>query len=355
MYEDRATTNKLALYFFIGLLSMFYAEIFSGASVLWFIDPWSLLVTFPLYLSHTLFFLNIALRFKRFSFSSLYLLGILFGLYETWITKVAWSGYLGTGSEYITLGGFAIIEFLIVSFFWHPIMSFIAPILTFEILCIHAHPNERELSTFIFPSHLTLLRKSTSSKILIYLIILTSSGLLAFNSGLNIIIAGATCGGTIVIILATYQFLKKKNTNFSIYNYRLSKRGFSIVIGHLIFLYLFLGLTLRPNAWPEMIIIILTILIYFGIIFLLYLDLPLESRVGEDISSEGSIFSYNDIIRAYLGFLCLTIIFCLSSAIAFIFVFLTLFLYTFLAIIFLILTIVRIFKKRRYVLLNRPK
>ncbi|MEQ9715513.1 MAG: hypothetical protein ACTSSP_02970 [Candidatus Asgardarchaeia archaeon] len=79
----------------IGALSMFFAEVSSGASVLWFIDTWGIFVTFPLYWSHTLFFFNIALRCRKLDFTSLYLLGTLFGLYESWITKVIWAGYFG--------------------------------------------------------------------------------------------------------------------------------------------------------------------------------------------------------------------------------------------------------------------
>jgi len=77
----------------LGILSMFFAEVFSGASHIWFLDFWGLFITMPLYLSHTLFFLNLALRTKRTSLNQLYFFGMLFGLYEALITKVLWAGY----------------------------------------------------------------------------------------------------------------------------------------------------------------------------------------------------------------------------------------------------------------------
>ena len=45
-----------------GTLSVFFAEVLSGASNLWFIDAWGLLIVLPLYLSHALFFLNLAIK-----------------------------------------------------------------------------------------------------------------------------------------------------------------------------------------------------------------------------------------------------------------------------------------------------
>jgi hypothetical protein len=43
-----------------GMLSMLFAGIFSGSSVLWFLQAGAYLLTFPLYLSHLLLFLNLA-------------------------------------------------------------------------------------------------------------------------------------------------------------------------------------------------------------------------------------------------------------------------------------------------------
>jgi hypothetical protein len=115
------TTSKTRLISFllIGTLSMFFAEIFSGASAtrLWFIDPWSLIVTWPLYFAHTLFFLNLAFRTKRTSMHQLYLWGMLFALYESWITKVLWAGYIGQDPILGTIGGIAILEFSTLVFF----------------------------------------------------------------------------------------------------------------------------------------------------------------------------------------------------------------------------------------------
>jgi hypothetical protein len=117
-----------------GMLSMLCAEVFSGASVLWIVQPWGWLVTFPLYFAHLIFFFNLALYFRRTSLPALYFWGVLFALYESWITKVAWAGYMNQVAQTQTLFGFAPGEFLIIILFWHPVMSFIVPLLLFETL-----------------------------------------------------------------------------------------------------------------------------------------------------------------------------------------------------------------------------
>lgn len=127
--------HKISPILLIGTLSMFFAEVFSGASQTWFINGWGILVTFPLDLVHLLFFLAIAMRTKRTSLSQLYLFGVMFALYEAWITKVLWAGYMDTeGPSLGTSLGLGVAEFPVLVLFWHPIMSFIVPILVFEIL-----------------------------------------------------------------------------------------------------------------------------------------------------------------------------------------------------------------------------
>jgi len=82
----------------VGLIVLICAEVFSGASLgigLW--NPWTLVVTYWLYFAHFFCFTTLAIHTGRTSFWALYLWGILFGLYESWITKVIWYGYGGDG------------------------------------------------------------------------------------------------------------------------------------------------------------------------------------------------------------------------------------------------------------------
>jgi len=121
--------KKLWSILLLGALSMLFAEVFSGASTLWFLDAWGLLLTYPLYLAHAIFLLNVAFLWKKTSPRQLYFFGMLFGLYEALITKVLWFGYPNsTGPMVSYVFGIAWGEFLTLVLFYHPIMSFVVPI-----------------------------------------------------------------------------------------------------------------------------------------------------------------------------------------------------------------------------------
>ena len=125
----------LKVLLFIGILSVFYAEVNSGSSPTWFANPWGIVIVFSLYLGHLLFYVNIAIRTERVSLSQLYLLGCLVGLYEGPITKVLWHGYPSQTASLFFLG-FAVTEFIMLVFFWHPIFSFMLPVIIYELLSL---------------------------------------------------------------------------------------------------------------------------------------------------------------------------------------------------------------------------
>jgi hypothetical protein len=145
----------------LGVLSMLFAEVFSGASTLWFLDPWGLLVTLPLYLGHAIFFFNVAFLWKKTSPRQLYFFGMMFGLYEALITKVLWYGYPGsTGPMVGSFFGVAWGEFLTLVLFWHPVMSFVVPVFVYELL-----------SGDILPGHERFLQKDWKTLLLVMILI----------------------------------------------------------------------------------------------------------------------------------------------------------------------------------------
>ena len=163
---------------------MFFAEVFSGASTLWFISVWGLLVTFPLYLGHTLFLFNLAIRTGRTSLRQLYFFGMLFGLYEALITKVLWYGYPDSAGAMVGYFiGVAWGEFLTLVLFWHPVMSFILPILMYELL-----------SRDHIPGHEWLIKKSRGT--LLGVIVLILMGAVLQSNGSKIQCSGLSrvCG-----------------------------------------------------------------------------------------------------------------------------------------------------------------
>ncbi len=111
-------------------------EVFAGSIMplgLW--HPWTLLVTYWLYFAHFFLFTTLAIRTGRTSLSSLYLWGVLFGLYESWITKVVWAGYGGDGDFVLGKIGWYGYSEISMAFMFHPVMAFILPLAITCLLC----------------------------------------------------------------------------------------------------------------------------------------------------------------------------------------------------------------------------
>lgn len=114
------------------------AEIASGSALrTGLLDPFHWLFTFWLYVAHFFLLSTVAVRSSRTSLPALYLFGVLFGLYEAWITKVVWAGYGGDGRYAMGhLGAFGYAESAMPLLF-HPVMSFLVPL----ALACHAWPS----------------------------------------------------------------------------------------------------------------------------------------------------------------------------------------------------------------------
>lgn len=268
--------EQLVYFLLIGCLSMLYAELFSGASRLWFLDPWSLLVTFPLYTIHILFFVNLALRTHKTSVIHLYLWGVLFGMYESWITQVLWVGYNAEGPIFGTLAGIGVGEFLALVFFWHPVLAFILPILVFESLAF----SSSNLISRIIPSHIPFLMKTAfNKKILFSLYVIGSMGM-ALNYQGNIFLALAVLSGTYIILYVLY-WIADKTSSFSVYSLQVGNFKMVIMTIYLIGLYsiMFVILGVFGGRIPGYTPVITTIILYFICAWIIISSKPSEESV----------------------------------------------------------------------------
>ena len=159
-----------------GFLALISAEGFSGASVVTgFWTPWTLLVTYWLYFAHFFFFTTLAARTGRTSLAALYLWGVLYGLYESWITKVVWYGFDGNGKLAMGhLGPFGFSELSMV-FLFHPVMSFLLPL---AVACLLS-PGLRRL----FPDLVWIFGDTRGAAAARLYIIFSCVATLAINSG----------------------------------------------------------------------------------------------------------------------------------------------------------------------------
>ena len=239
----------------IGIIVIICAEVFSGASLhagLW--HPWTLLVTYWLYFAHFFFFTTLAIRTGRTSLSSLYLWGILYGLYEAWITKVIWHGYDGDGRFIMGhIGPFGLSEMSMV-FLYHPVMSFILPIAIACLLC----PSLRS----VFPDLVFFTAKSRGARWLQCYLIFSLAPVMAMNSGGPINLAA----NLVFVIFLLFVFLRIAKPCLVSADARpiiaFGKWGF---IGLCFYLALLYGVTyfkLRPEGLPSAGVQLFTILFY---------------------------------------------------------------------------------------------
>ena len=129
---------RLVFCLLLGALSTLCAEVTIGASPLVFFDAWGLAVVFPLYTLHILVLAPLVLRRPGgTSFPALYLAGVLFGLYEAYITKVLWNPPWDMAA--LRIGDVAVTTTLMIACFWHPFMAFITPLLLAERTAHRVH------------------------------------------------------------------------------------------------------------------------------------------------------------------------------------------------------------------------
>jgi hypothetical protein len=281
--EQRPKSNSISVIILFGLLSVICAEVFSGSAPLWMYDLWGLLVVLPLYWGHGLILWNIALRYRKTSLTHLYLLGIIYGLYESWMTKVIWEGYMeASGPQFGQFLGFAIGEFMIIALFWHAIFSFIVPLMIFHIL------------GNLGPSYSITKARS----FLFVLIILVASMFIPSGLSFDLYSTLLAYGTNVLLLFAAFFFTRGLNPDgFSLESLRLGKRGFAITISYTAFLYVFLLLVLFPERIAPLFTLLLTIGFYILVIALFYFS-P-EHEFPEESIQKG--FSTRHIFYGIMG------------------------------------------------------
>ena len=291
--------KKLASILLFGVLSMFFAEVCSGASTLWFVNFWGLFVTMPLYLGHALFFFNCAVRFKRTSVRQLYFFGMMFGLYEALITKVLWFGYPGsTASMFGTIGGVAWGEFLSVVLFWHPVMSFLVPIFVYELL-----------SRDILPGHEKILQKNWRTILGVVLLVVIAANLQNNGASYNLLVSFGSVAGALLIIFILNWLTKTK----TLQSLTLGNTGMILLSVYLIILYASTTILILPERLPQTILPYLLILLWYLVVLgLLWIDSPTNKLTAK----KKNLFSTRDLFVFAILLAVVTVVFALFSQIS---------------------------------------
>jgi hypothetical protein len=305
--EETKGSNLLALTLF-GFLSMIFAEVFSGSSPLWFLSIWGWIVTLPLYWAHAVLLLNLAIRYQRSSLTPLYLWGVIFGLYESWITKVLWAGYIGETPQFGTFLGFAIGEFMVIGLFWHAVFSFIVPIFVFEIIVYSINSD----SSSILSSHIPALLHRRRNSIILYAVMFIGSLFITMGLTHDLLSVSIAILGNGLFILTLIHFTRKRQS-VSIKSLILGRKGMSIIIVYLLGLYAITFVFLLPERIATLETMLLTLSFYLVVINLIVLS-PKDKIYNEPI--QGRVLEFGQLKRAFFVFAFLAVIWVLLGEIS---------------------------------------
>ena len=127
-YSNNSSIPKYVRYYFwfmLTILSIFFAEVISASTPYAFLKFSDFIALSLIYGLHILVLGGIVYAYGEPSFKTLYPAGVLFGLYEAYITKVLFHPWWHAA---LNIGGISVFEVLTIAMFWHPLMSFMVPL-----------------------------------------------------------------------------------------------------------------------------------------------------------------------------------------------------------------------------------
>jgi hypothetical protein len=238
--------TRVLFWVLIGVFSVILAEVVSFSSPFAFVDAWGLLAVFPLYALHSLVLAFIVFKSRRVTLSILFLAGMIFGLYEAYITKVLWSPTWGNPEP--MLGGVAVVQTAVLVLFWHPWMAFIFPLMAAERILTG--------SSEVFSALPARVRGIIHSKRGRIVFICSAAIFCAIYQGVNASSPGLAMLSDLQAGLVFWVGLGlwRRTTRGQTYSLRQllpSGKSIFVLAGLLIFTYLWQGILIRPEAIPR--------------------------------------------------------------------------------------------------------
>jgi len=234
---------------------------------------WSLVVTIPLYGLHTLVLAWIVYRFSKPRLYTLFFAGVIFALYEAYITKVLWVGW---GSETIWyIGGVAVVETAVLLLFWHPFMAFIVPLFASESILTRS----REVLSGL-PGPLRSLfsdRKRTYGTLMLFALLWGMN-----QAGVSPSPLHAIASELLAIVVFTpllYAYRRKGLHQYDIRQLLPTRRELLVLLGWLLLIYVVLGLGVKPETLLKLLPQAIVWLLYAFFLLMLYLSLKKSRRV----------------------------------------------------------------------------
>ena len=260
--EGPSRRQRYLFWIILCCLSAFFAEVISGSYPYTFVLPWGLIVVIPLYGLHTLILAFVVFKVGRPRFSTLYIAGCIFGMYEAYVTKVIWNPPWETVAEPTTrVAGIAVVELGVISFCWHPFMAFIVPLAAAMLLTTSSGMMEampRTLEGWLRHKQWT------------FLIFLAVWAGLVMGSQVHPLTAGlANIISLVVLFILGYYFLKETGGRYSMEQLLPDGKEVRWLLGALLVYFAISGPLLNPEGLPGFGPQLLIVLIYAGLFLLL--------------------------------------------------------------------------------------
>jgi hypothetical protein len=259
-------------WFIAGMLSVVCVEVPAGSTMFPFWTIWGVLVVWPLYLLHSVFLAGVIFRLGKPGFWPLYSAGILYGMYEAYITKVVWVSFRPEG-PFFSIGGIALFETIICVLFLHPLLAFVVPLLFTEMLLTN--------STEVFHGLPRWSRESIRAHPSAWLgSLMAMFGLMQFvNSAsvLNSLLSGV--GNGVVIGLVVLWWRRSGGTAYSLRKLLPGRKGVKVLGWLLLVWYLFWGFGINPKNIPSILHGQLTVWILYAAFLVIFYRCVLRSRL----------------------------------------------------------------------------
>ena len=265
----------------LGALSTAIPEVIAGSDLFPFFKLTDFLLVIPLYTLHTLVLWYIIWSNGKPRLYNLFPAGAIFGLYEAYMTKVIWSP---TWSAYpLKVFGVAVIETLVLVFFWHSFLAFIVPLFVAET----ALTNSREIASRLPEWMWMRIIKLKNGKSWIFLPVI--AGLF---QGINTqtLQEAAFSGFTSTLIILSLIVLWKRvgGEKYSLRNLLPTQGEFRVLLIILLFYYGFMGVFWRPEALPGIVpqAAVWSLYLIFGVLLALGLrksNIDINKNTGENL------------------------------------------------------------------------
>jgi hypothetical protein len=235
--------QRYLFWLILALLSAFFAETISGSFPYSFVHPLGWILVVPLYGLHTLVLAFVVFKLGRPRFSTLFIAGCIFGMYEAYVTKVLWNPPWESVAEPITrLGGIAVVELGVISFCWHPFMAFIVPVAVATALT--SSPGLMEA----MPGRLDRWLRNKEWNLLMALAVWAG---LVMGSQVHPVTAVLANGSTLVVMaLVVHYFMRETGGRYTMEQLLPDQREAMWLLAPLLLYFAITGPLMRPEALP---------------------------------------------------------------------------------------------------------